>query len=156
MRGYTDINWARVERIVFVCVGNICRSPYAEAVAATHGLSVVSAGLAASAGVQANLDAIRNADRRGINLAGHVTSRICDVNICSSDLLVGMEPRQGRKLMLNNKVQTSGAQVTLLGLWGAAPSPTITDPYGCSDGYFQTCYSRIDSGIAGMLKRIAR
>ncbi len=155
LREYTNISWARVERIVFVCAGNICRSPYAEVVAATRGLSVVSAGLDARAGVQADPDAIRNADHRGINLSGHVTSRIGDVSIRASDLLVGMEPSQGRKLQLNNKVQTSGAQVTLLGLWGATPSPTITDPYGCSDGYFQACYSRIDSGIAGIVKRIA-
>ncbi len=153
-RGFEHINWSRVERLVFVCMGNICRSPYAEAVATGRRMGAVSAGLVAQAGARANPDAIRNADQRGIDLSGHIAKHIDDLKIGPEDLLVAMEPWQARRLRRMERVRSSMAQITLLGIWDSPRNPYIADPFGCGDAYFQTCYSRIDVSIARILQQI--
>ncbi len=95
---YRQINWARVSRLVFVCKGNICRSPYAETRAKGYGVEVVSIGLTAKSGTSANPDAIKNAEVRGINLGSHRAKRQEDICIGGGDLLVAMEPGQASVL----------------------------------------------------------
>src|SRR5262245_51985599 len=56
---FADIDWARVQRLVFVCKGNICRSPYAESKATTMGVTATSAGIEAASQRDADLVAIR-------------------------------------------------------------------------------------------------
>ncbi len=153
-RKFERIEWQRVKRLVFVCMGNICRSPYAEAVAAGLRVPVISAGLSAASGGGANPDAIRNAGQRGVDLGGHLVRSIDDIDIGPEDLIIGMEPWQARRLKHMGYVRRSRAQITLLGLWGSPPEPCIADPYGCSDSYFQTCYARIDAGVAGILEQV--
>lgn len=58
--------WHRVERFVFVCNGNICRSPYAAAKAASLGLRSASAGLATKNGCPASEAARKHALWRGL------------------------------------------------------------------------------------------
>ena len=149
---YRHINWSRVNRLVFVCKGNICRSPYAEIRAKGHGIEVISLGLAAKSGTLANSDAIKNAAVRGIDLDLHRAKRQSDIHISSGDLLIGMEPGQAR--VLHRIAKKEGAQVTLLGLWRDPPRPYIHDPYGHGEGYFQTCFSIIDEAVEGLLKRM--
>ncbi|MHB8256216.1 MAG: arsenate reductase/protein-tyrosine-phosphatase family protein [Acidiferrobacterales bacterium] len=153
-RKFERIDWPRVKRLVFVCMGNICRSPYAEAVAAGFRGPVISAGLRPMSGGSANPDAIRNAKRRGVDLTGHSVRSIDDLDIGPEDLIIGMEPWQARRLKHIGRVRNSQAQITLLGLWGGRPEPYIADPYGCGDSYFQTCYARIDAGVAGILEQV--
>ncbi len=155
-RGFERINWPHVERLVFVCMGNICRSPYAEAVATGRRMSAVSAGLKPQVGACANPDAIRNADQRGVDLSGHIAKHIDDLNIGPGDLLVAMEPWQAQRLRRIDRVRSSMAQITLLGIWDSPGNPYIADPFGCGDAYFQTCYSRIDSSIARILRQIGK
>ncbi len=155
-RNFRRIDWSRIDRLVFVCMGNICRSPYAEALALAGGASAVSAGLGTRAGVPAHPDAVRNAEQRGIDLRQHTARRVDDLNINGADLLVVMEPPQAWQLERNPRMLRSGAQVTLLGIWGAPVVPYIADPFGCGDDYFQTCYRRIDTGVAAILARFGR
>ena len=108
LRNFERIEWPQVERLVFVCMGNICRSPYAEAVAAGLRMPVVSAGLNAQSGVCANPDAIRNAERRGVDLRGHAAQRIDDLDIGPADLLIGMEPWQVHTLHVRAAMDISG------------------------------------------------
>ena len=49
-RPFARVDWGRVERVVFVCQGNICRSPYAEARGREVGLPASSFGLGAGVG----------------------------------------------------------------------------------------------------------
>ena len=149
---YRKIDWARVNRLVFVCKGNICRSPYAEMQAKGCGIEVVSMGLAAQTGTLANVDAIKNAAVHGIDLELHRAKQQEDVHIGSGDLLIGMEPWHATALQ--HLVKTTGAQTTLLGLWTHTPRPYIHDPFGHGDAYFQTCFSVIDEAVEGLINRM--
>src|SRR5262245_52514417 len=67
-RSLERIDWGRVERLIFICKGNICRSPYAEARARGLGLTVASFGLEATPGQPPDATACRLARRRGVPL----------------------------------------------------------------------------------------
>src|SRR5262245_19225063 len=87
-RKYRKIQWNKVRRVVFVCWGNVCRSPYAENKFRALGANAVSAGLGADNGKPANGNAERAALRRGIDLSQHRASAMSDASIFSGDLLV--------------------------------------------------------------------
>ena len=137
------IDWARVDRLVFVCKGNICRSAYAGARARAMGLRAVSAGLDAPDGDPANTDAIRFAAGRGLDLAGHRTTGITAQTQFPGDLLLCMEPAQAVRL----RVVRPGAQIALLGSFARPPRPYLHDPYGLGADYWQTCLDVIDDAL---------
>ena len=151
LQEFSAIDWTLVKRLVFVCKGNICRSPYAEAIAARHGMVTLSLGLDARSGSQANPDAIRNASICGTELGMHRAKSLHDISILETDLLIAMEPQQAATL----KKTVKTGQITLLGIWAAKqPRPFLQDPYGCGDSYFQTCFSSIESSVRGLEARL--
>lgn len=151
---YQQIDWRSVNRLVFVCKGNICRSPYAEVVAATRGVQAISCGLEATAGSAATREAIRNAGARGVDLRGHRAQRLQDIELAEGDLLVAMDPEQARRLDRQLGDREMRAQITLLGIWSEWLRPFLADPFGRTDSYFQTCYSCIDTNLEHLIRRL--
>jgi len=146
------VDWGSVRRLVFVCEGNICRSPYAEAKARTMNLASSSFGLNASSGGRADPAAIKAALLRGVNLSLHVTRKAAMADVVSGDLLAAMESSQAR--VLESVAHPEGVQVTLMGLWCTPPRPHIEDPFGLSDDYFNTCFALIDDALIGISARM--
>ena len=132
-RVYQAIDWLQVERLVFVCKGNICRSAYAEARASLR-FPAVSFGIEASCGSAADTSAITHAAARNVSLATHRTTPLKAFAHRSGDLLVCMEPPQAKIVV--EHFADSAAQVTLLGLWTRPARPWLFDPYGSGDGYW--------------------
>jgi protein-tyrosine phosphatase len=148
-RRYSAVNWSRVERLVFVCTGNICRSPYAAALARRAGIPAISVALRGRSGAPAFPSAAAAAHDSGIDLSAHRSTPIDDVRLGPGDLLVAMEPWQAQAL-----AGRAGAQVTLLGLWSTPRRPHLHDPYGLCDDYFRTCFRLIDSAVAAIAARM--
>jgi len=146
------INWSSINRLVFVCKGNICRSPYAAARARQEGLEAASYGLQALDGAGADSGAIRNAERRQVDLSGHRSRRLRAAEIRASDLVLLLEPRHLKTYQ--NMCAGHPAAVSLLGLWTRPSRPYIADPYTRSDRYFQECFSLIDAGVQSIAVRI--
>lgn len=146
---FTDIDFHTVQRVVFVCKGNICRSAYAHARAHQSGLQTDSFGLEAGA-QHADPAAIRNATMRQIDLRAHTPKAPHQLRLTETDLLAAMEPQQCLQL----EKQYLNAQITLLGLWASPRRPYIHDPYGHGSRYFQACFSTIDSAVDGITKHL--
>lgn len=144
LRRYTDIDWRRVERLVFVCSGNICRSPYAELKARSLGRAATSFGLAADGRSPAHAVASRIAVRHGLDLSTHRCRASSAWEPRSGDLLAAMEPSHAAALQ---RYLHPGVQLTLLGAWSKPTRPYIQDPHGLSEEYFETCFDCIDSGV---------
>jgi protein-tyrosine phosphatase len=144
-RKFWRVDWTRVERLIFVCKGNICRSPYAEAKARATGLTAISFGLEVGNGTSADTNAIKIATQHGIDLTLHRPRSIASIAIKEYDLLLAMEPWHARKLLeLYGETQV---QVSLVGLWSHPRRPHIEDPYGLSEQYFSECFAVIDDAI---------
>jgi arsenate reductase (thioredoxin) len=90
---------AAKKRILFVCLGNACRSAMAEKICNTYGQGLITAD---SAGIHAALPHI-NTDRStaevmeevGINFSGHKPKHVYTVKPGSFDVLVNMSPMSG-------------------------------------------------------------
>ena len=144
------IDWSRVDRLVFVCKGNVCRSPYAEMKARTFNIASRSFGLETAGGTPANVAAQRVALTRGLDLSSHRSTLFDASQIHSNDLVIGFEPLHVEKL-LSAKMP---GQTTLLGLWSSRFSrPYIADPYGKSDEYFNNCFRLIDCALEEIADR---
>ena len=151
-RAYRRVDWDSVERLVFVCKGNICRSAYAGALASAHGVEAASCGLHTRNGVSANESAIRAAMRRGVDLKAHRTMPIQDLSLKKNDLFVAMEPWQAELL---NEMYGKEYGCTLLGVWGQPASPHIQDPYAMSDVYFDRCFNYIEKSVHELLSKVS-
>ena len=153
-RSARDIDWAAVTRLVFVCKGNICRSPYASAKARLLGVPSASFGLEAAEGAPADPAASRTAHSRAVDLSAHRSARRESCRITDDDLLVVFEPSQLAEIRRWRADRMPRA--TLLGIWAQPIRPHIQDPYGRSDRYFERCFSIIDANIAELVRRMAR
>lgn len=145
------VDWGSVERLVFVCKGNVCRSPYAHAKAAALGLRAESFGMDTSGNVPANPVAIRAAARRDVDLSRH-RSRLFDRGLIGdADLIMTFEPDHFLALQRSATIR---AQVSLLGLWSPRRRPFIADPYGKSEAYFDACFDVIDAALSNVAMRV--
>jgi len=86
-------------RVIFVCTGNICRSPYAEAMARSHGLDAISCGIATRTGLPADPTALEEAAAKGVDMSSHRTTRWEDVELKSGDLVIALELRHARAVL---------------------------------------------------------
>jgi protein-tyrosine phosphatase len=81
--------------VVFVCTGNRCRSPMAEAFVRELGrdlpLSVGSAGLLDLGPVGAPAEVLEVTGGLGVELSAHKARSLASVDVSSSDLVIGFE-----------------------------------------------------------------
>jgi protein-tyrosine phosphatase len=152
-RSVGAIEWAAVRRLVFVCKGNICRSPYACARARSLGVTAVSWGLDASGGASADPSALKNALARGIDLSRHQSTRLESARLADGDVVIVFEP--AHRIEVRRRIG-DGIPASLLGIWSRPLRPHIQDPYGQTDRYFQQCFAVIDANLAKLIEHMAR
>jgi len=150
---YINVDWSGVDRIVFVCKGNICRSAFAEAVAKSRSIESVSCGICARDGAPADPNAVAAAKKRGINLGSHRTQRVSSLTPGCNDLFVAMEPWQITYL---EKLFGTSVRCTLLGFWASQRFPHIQDPFGCTSTYFDHCFCLIEQAVGGIASEIKK
>ena len=139
---------AKVRRLVFVCHGNICRSAFAEAVAARLGMRTASFGLSTDNDKPAHLPAAAAAAMLGYDMAAHRTTRAQDFMIEAGDLLLAMEVRQLGWLAADPRF--AAVPRSLLGLWGKPSFPHLHDPYRLHEDYMRTCFTRIETAVTAL------
>ena len=135
-------------RLIFVCSGNICRSPVAEAYACHLGFNAFSCGLHCTDDHPADPRAEAYAQSIGLNLAIHKTKNIRNFKFQESDLIIGMEPKHVREL---KELNLCGATVALAGAFCNPPIPYIHDPFNCSKPHFTLCEDRVAESVRGLL-----
>jgi len=143
---YEQVDWFKVKRLVFICTGNVCRSPFAEAVAQENGMEAVSYGIKTDGRTPVNPSASRAALFLGVNMTQHISRLFSPDKLRAGDLLIGMEPKHCSLLMAHDLPQ--GVQVSLLGLLNKRTKvPYLHDPYGLSDAYFKVCLGYIKETV---------
>ncbi len=144
-------------RILFVCTGNICRSPLAEAVlrkklaerGADDRYEIDSAGTVTDhLGEQADTRMRRTAARRGVRI-NHVARRVTTHDMERFDLIVGMDDRHLRTLRaLAGRLSVV---IRKLGEFGnASRAADVPDPwYGGMEG-FERVFDMVDQSCEAL------
>lgn len=151
LEAHTHPQALQVERLVFVCLGNINRSAFAEQVARNLGAKTISLGLSTSTGALAFHKAVATAPRFGLDLSTHRATDLTDYEFRSTDLLLAMEIRHARQLIAAGYPKQS---IALLGQWATPHRIHIHDPHVLSDIYFRTCFTLIESAVRGLVEEM--
>ena len=138
-------------RILTVCIGNICRSPMAEALLADRlrrrGIAAVveSAGLAALVGLPADPVARELMAERAIDIAGHRARQLTPELIRSFELILVMEAEQRRAV--EAMLPAARGRVRCIGHWGGFDVP---DPYRRGRPAFEQALALIERGLGDL------
>lgn len=141
----------QVRRVVYVCLGNICRSAYGDKLAREFGLEVASLGLSTSTGAASPAEAVEAARRQGVDLDSHRAIDWGDFKVRPGDLFLVMEVRQAHELR-RRLGPRADVQVCLLGMWCSPVMPHLHDPFSLSAAYFDTCFARVRQATVNLDK----
>ncbi|RMG91596.1 MAG: low molecular weight phosphotyrosine protein phosphatase [Zetaproteobacteria bacterium] len=138
--------------ILIVCVGNICRSPMAEALmreAAPAQVRLASAGIGALVDQPADPMAIELMRARGIDLTGHRARQLTSAMVRQADLVLVMEERHREHV--HAMLPVARGKVHLLGKWQQVEIP---DPYRKDKQAFVQALQLIEQGVEAWSRRI--
>jgi protein-tyrosine phosphatase len=149
-------------RILFVCLGNICRSPTAEA---------VMRGLVADAGLEGEVEvdsagtgnwhigdppdprAVAAAADRGVELEGAARS-VSEADFEAFDLVIAMD-RSNRDALLRLATDAEGRdRVRLLREFGDGVEEDVPDPYYGGEDGFAEVVEIVERNCAALLDEI--
>jgi protein-tyrosine-phosphatase len=151
------MNASRPRRWLFVCTGNICRSPMAEFLAkrlareAGLPLNAASAGVAAEVGEGPTPEARRALAKRGIADVKHVARQLDEDMLSEADAVYVMT--QGHRAAVASRFPELAAKVALLREAAGLPDAEIADPWGYGDDVYEHCAARIQEALEILIKR---
>ena len=148
--------------VVFVCTGNTCRSPLAEASCkrllaeqlecdpvelAERGFQVISAGLSAIMGDSATAEAVLAARELGVDLSGHRSMPLTRELADKADCIVAMT--QGHLLTIAYYHPDALERSILLRADGA----DVADPIGCEMEVYRSCATEISEQLRPLVSK---
>ena len=142
-----------MQRILTLCIGNICRSPLAHVALAQAlpGKEVVSAGLRALVGRPADAMSMQIASENGLDLSGHRAQQVAPWMCQRADVIFVMESMH--KQMLEQQYPTVRGKVYRLGHFSDFD---IADPYQQPRAAFDTAWLGIQQGVEQWVTRLKK
>ncbi len=142
-----------MEKVLCVCTGNISRSPMMQAVLQHHlgaGFRVESAGVSPElAGRPANHRSVACLRERGLDLSGHVSRWIGDLDLGEYRWIVCVGPDEAGKVRAALGEGSAGVIVANEDQGG------VPDPYELGLAGYQDCLALLDRVLPRIAQRIS-
>lgn len=143
-----------MDKIIFICTGNTCRSPMAEGLFRAHGgeektgLTAASAGLFTQDGMPASQNAIAASAERGADIAAHRSRMLTAEMAHAARYLVCMTGAHYDRLC-ELFPDCADKVFTLL-------PEDISDPFGGDLETYRRAAAEIDAGVRSIIERLAK
>lgn len=159
----TNASTTSTTKVLFICWGNICRSPMAERIARDRaeqaGLEIeieITSAATSREELGAPIDprAARWLDDHGYDSSGHVAHQVDAEELAAADLVVVMEDLHLRRM--SHLADVSAPKFRLLSDFDpdAEPGSGLADPwYGGEDGFDDTGRA-IEAAMPGLLSAV--
>lgn len=148
----------QISNILFVCIGNICRSPFAQGLFTKqmrqkgyNGFYADSAGLLALPGNSATFLAKKVAVEHGVDLAGHKAKRLSQKLVDWSELILVMEKSHKDELLVDFPEATDKTFLMRRFARFGSRNRGIADPYGLQYDAYRFCYLDIKDAVSGLV-----
>jgi protein-tyrosine-phosphatase len=142
--------------MVFVCSGNVCRSPMAEyllrqRLGADSGWRVISAGVSAGAGMPASDAAVEALSEMDIDLGPHRSRPVTKELVREASMLVVMTATHYQQM--KSMFPDSAGHVYLLKSFDPEADGTdVADPIGSSVDFYREIRDEISAALPGLIK----
>lgn len=138
--------------ILVVCVGNICRSPMAEALLKQRypQKSIDSAGVGALVGHPADPSALEIMNEQQLDISNHVAKQIDENLAKKADLIFTMSDSQTK--WIEERWPFCRGKTFKIGHW---QDKDIADPYKHDMNAFETAYQDIVTGLAQWADKVS-
>jgi len=133
------------QNILVVCIGNICRSPMAEALLkeALPNKTVFSAGLEALVGHSADPMAVECMQEMGVDITTHVAQRLDAAMMIRADIVFAMTTQQVKEI--EERWGFAKGKVFRLCHWS---NKNIPDPYRKGKAEFVSAKDLVQEGVS--------
>jgi len=151
-------------RVIFVCTGNICRSPMAEvvfrALVTERGLGAKVVSRSAGTGdwhlgERADERTLEALTRRGYDGSAHRAKQFSAASFADNDLIVALDRTHERILRAWARTDDDEGKVTLLRAYDpAAASMDVPDPYYAGEAMFDSVLGMIETATRGLFRQL--
>jgi len=153
-----------IKKILFVCIGNQCRSPMAEHLfkqilarspnPKAKEIAVTSASTGMYDGAPASRKTIEVMRRRGVDLAGFRAKHITPELVDWADLILAMD-RRNKKAIINMLPEAAAKTFTLKEYAEDYDDPDVEDPVGQPIEQYEKCANEIEEALVKVNQKLS-